>query len=216
MRSVLKAFTVIAAATLVIVACNQGPLFYAEIEEPAICKTIPDVPFTASQPGQELRYPMAIPIGSLPMFSPGDPDGGTDAGAGDNETEVRLIEFRLTNPRNVTDFNNFETAQVTVQPPSGSTLQAQALVTYVKDPTHLPGTTLVVAGDRGVNLVPYLFDATGMDAGTGSFDAGSGAERSIMVEGTMTGTLPDVDWQADVRVCIYMRTRFNYLNAYGL
>jgi len=210
MQKLIPALT----ASALLAACNQGPLFYAELEEPRLCKTLPAEelpPFEGTAPGQELRFGVPIPIGEeLPLFSGGD--GGTS----DVETEIRMIEMTLVARSGITDFNQIETAAITVEPPPGSAQPPALLISYAKDPANPPGDRLVVAGDQGVNLIPYLFDPGGTDAGTPSgSDGGSAPEGTILVEATMTGVLPENEWTADIRVCIYMRTRFNYLNAYG-
>lgn len=214
MRNFQPLLAALTAAAL-LSACNNGPLFYAELEEPKLCKTIPasDLPpFTGTAPGAELRYALPIPISSeLPLFA-----AGGDGGSNDQETEIRLIEFTLVARSGIIDFNQIETAHITVEPPPGSSQPPALLVTYTKNPASLPGDRLVVGGDQGVNISPYLFDPGTTDAGTFPGDAGFASEGSILVEATMTGVLPENPWSADMRVCIYMRTRFNYLSAYGL
>ncbi len=213
MRNLQPVLAALSAAAL-LSACNGSPLFFAELEEPKLCKTIPAdelPPFIGTPPGSDLRFTLPIPIASeLPLFAAGG-DGGSD----DTVTEIRLIEYTLVARSGIIDFNQIETAQITVQPPPGSSQAPAVLVTYAKDPAHLPGDRLVVGGDQGVNIAAYLFDPGTTDAGV-FLDAGTATEGSVLVEATMTGVLPEDYWTADMRVCIYMRTRFNYLNAYGL
>lgn len=212
MRPMIKITGALAAATLLVAACDGGPLFFAELEEPRLCKTIDNIPFEGTAPGSELRYRLGIPIASeLPLFASGD--GGTS----DVDTEVRLIEFALLRESGILDFNAVESVRVAVQPAPGASQPEATLLSYVRDPADLPGDTLIVAGDQDVNLVPYIFDPATVDGGTPSMlDGGTAEDGTIAVEVVMSGELPEDPWVADVRACIYMRTRFNYLNAYGL
>lgn len=200
-----------ALATLLLFGACDGPLFFAELEEPRLCKTLQDLPFEGVAAGGELRYRLALPVGAeVPLFALGD--GGTS----DVDTEIRLIEFALLRESGILDFNSVESAEVSVEPPPGASVAAATLLSYTRDPSDLPGDTLIVAGDEGVNLVPYLFDPGTTDAGVPVAGDGGTAEEGVVVEIRMTGALPEDPWMADLRACIYMRTRFNYLNAYGL
>lgn len=205
--------TLLCVVFLSLVACNTGPLFFAELEEPRLCKTLPAVPFDGTQPGAELRRRLAIPVGQeLPLFSIGD------GGSSNVETEIRLIEFVLVRRSGIPDFNAVEAARIVVEPAPGRSTGPATLVTYTRDPGRLPGDTLIVGGGAGVNLVPYMFDPGTLDGGVppSAGDGGTASQGTILVEAVMSGSLPEQPWRADVRVCIYMRTRFNYLNAYGL
>lgn len=194
-------------ASLLATGCNQ-PLFFAELEEPRLCKTIEEIPFFGTPPGSDLRYEVGIPIASeLPLF----------AGGQDVETDIHLIEFALLRRGGILDFNDVETAEVIVRTAPGASEPDALLLSYQRDPANLPGDTLIVGGDRQVNLLPYIFDPGTTDGGPpSSLDGGTADEGTIGVEVVMTGELPEEAWSADIRACIYMRTRFNYLNAYGL
>ncbi len=193
-------------------ACSQGPIFYAEIEEPSLCKTIPYdqlPPFSGVTPGSDLVWEMPIPLAQQMALFGGNSDGGFAIPA-DASINIRLIEFTLTAKQGITDFNAVTTSTISVEPFPGSTLTEQALLTYTQDAAHLPGDRLTVAGDKGVDLAAYLNDSTGQ-----SYDGGT-MDGNLLIRAVMTGTLPDAEWRADVRACLYMKARVNYLSAYGL
>lgn len=205
--------SVLAAAVLI--ACGR-PLFYAELEEPRLCKTIPAedlFPFPGTSPGAELRAELPIPLGAIlepiTAFGQGDADGGT--AAIDLDTTVRLIEFTLVARSGVTDFNAVETVAISVVPEPGSGLERATLLNYTRDPAHLPGDRLTVAGDENVNLAEYIGQS-----GSATLPDGGTVDGTVRFEAVMTGTLPENEWTADMRACVFLKTRINYLNAYGL
>lgn len=193
-------------------ACSQGPIFYAEIEEPSLCKTIPWdqlPPFTGVAPGVDLVWEMPIPLAQQMSLFGGNADGGFSVPQG-SQINIRLVELTLTAKQGITDFNAVAASTVSAVPFPGSTLTEQVLLSYTQDPANLPGDRLTIAGDRGVELADFLNDSSGQ-----TYDGGS-TDGSVLIRAVMTGTLPPNDWRADVRACLYMKARVNYLSAYGL
>jgi len=62
-----------------------------------------------------------------------------------------------------------------------------------------------------VDLAKYLAEAK-----TATLPDGGTADGNLLIEAVMTGTLPDNEWRADMKACVYMKARLNYLTAYGL
>jgi hypothetical protein len=168
--------------------CGGGSLFFAELEEPGICKTMVDVPMAATPPGQTLTMNLTIDLASrIPMF---------DATA--TGTNIRFIELTFWAKSGINDFNSVDTAEVLAVPDPSSQLQTTQVLSYTKSPGFVPGTQLTVAADQGVELVPFL------------------ANGNITVETRMTGGLPNNSWTADIRGCLYMKSKVNYLEGYGI
>jgi hypothetical protein len=171
--------------------CGGGAdsLFYAELEEPAICKTVPDVPMDPTAPGATLTKTIPINLAeNVPLFD-------TDSG----NVVVRLLEVKFTGKQGIRDFNSVDTAEVLALPdPSNTELQPTQVLSYTRVPGADVNLELNILAQRDVDLVPFLTNGV------------------VTVEARMTGGLPNNVWTADVRGCIYMKVRVNYLEAYDL
>jgi hypothetical protein len=166
-----------------------GPLLFAELEEELICKTIPDVIFDPSVPGVDLRRDFPIPLKDyLPLFSL---EGAS--------TNIELVELVFNAKSGITDFNSVEQATVTVVGPEGTTIPPAVPGQYVKDLVNLPGRTLVLPGQPGIDLVPFM-----------------DTESTLNLQNVMTGSLPPNPWTADVRGCLRMKARLDYGTRIGL
>ena len=186
MNSMHKIFVLTVAAALG-TGCG-GPLFYAELEEPGICKTVADVPMDATQPGATLSKTIPIDLAAnVPLF---------DTTTGD--VVVRLLEVQFTGKQGIQDFNSVDNAEVLAVPDSSSGLQPTQVLSYTKVPGVTPGLQLNIVAEDQIDLVPFLTNGV------------------VTVEARMSGGLPNNVWLADVRGCIYMKARVKYLEAYGL
>lgn len=166
-----------------------NPILFAELDEPSICKTIPDVVFDPSVPGTDLRKDFPLSLKDfLPLF--------TYEGA---STTIQLQELVFNAKEGITDFNSVEQATVTVVGPDGSALPPAVPGQYAKDASNLPGRTLVLPGQAAVDLVPYM-----------------NTEATLNLQNIMTGSLPTNPWTADVRGCLRMKARMNYGSKFGL
>ena len=167
---------------------NLSRWFFAELEEPAICKTVIDVPMERTQPGQELvkRVPPIALSNSIPLF---DSDQGG--------VEFKLLSLEFVGKQGIQDFNSVDAAWINVLDASDNV--GPELIRYDRTPGVLIGNRLTIGGTTDIDLVPFLT---------------SGGE--ISVEARMTGALPPNPWFADVTACLYTKARINYLDAYGL
>jgi len=179
------------AAALSVAGCGPEPIFYADFDEPSICKTVTDVPFDPTVPGADLTLSFDLPVGQyVPLFD--NPDA---------KVTLYLNELTFFAKEGINDFNSVDTAAINVLPQDGSTDPKQTVLNYTKDPNNLPGKTLSVGGERNIELGPYL---------------SADSDKKAKLETVMKGTLPPNYWTADVKVCFHMKVRLNYARAIGL
>jgi hypothetical protein len=188
MKTLFKSLLIVLAPFAV--GCG-GPIFYVDVDEPAICKTVRDVPFEPAVPGADLRLTFDLPVGQyLPLI-----------GTQDARTTLYLNELSFTAKEGIQDFNTVDAATISVLPRPESTASKQVLLSYTKDPANPPNKVLVVGGERDVELQPYL---------------SADEDRSASLEAVMKGALPSNYWTADVKVCIHAHVRYNYGRPFGL
>ena len=177
----------LAAVALLGAGCGR-PILFAEIEEQSICKTVREAPFAGVMPGTDLQTELPFPLGDyLPLFQV---EGAT--------LTLQLVELVFTARTGISDFNAVEQGTVTVLAPVGSSEVPVVPAAYARD-TNPPGSTLVMAAQTAMDLAPYL-----------------DAESNLTLQTWMTGALPESDWTADIKGCIYMKARLNYATGYGL
>lgn len=189
-------------AALFVLACGK-PVFYADLNEPRICKTVPNQSFPAQQNGQ-LQSDFDIPIGDiLSVFNQSQ----------NTVVDIELTELTLNAQQGITDFNGVDSAAVSVQAgadagtirPDGG-LPGTVVLEYTKNPNNLPGRTVTVSPIAKVNLIDFIHST--------SFDGGT--TDGITLHAEMSGQLPTNDWTADVRGCISFDAKIYYLQKYGL
>jgi hypothetical protein len=185
--------SIFAVVLVALVGCG-GPVMYVEVEEPRVCKNLGELTFPGAPPGvTELRQ-------TFPEFDFSSFNLPTITQGGELDAETRLIEVSLNAGEGILDFNNWETAALSIIPASGSTLETREVVTYQKDPAALPGRTMAITAEENVNLLPYLTESGNV----------------ISVDAVMTGVFPEADWTAEIKGCLYMRARYNYATQAGL
>jgi len=169
--------------------CGLSNQFYAELEEPGICKTVSDATMTATTPGADLVLTIPIDLATnLPLF---------DARSGN--LTLRLLSVTFLGKSGIQDFNSVDSASISAVPDPASGLSLTEVIRYDRAPGFVPGLELTVGGDSSVDLVPFL-DTNGV----------------VTVEARMVGGLPNNSWVADITGCLYTKVRVNYLDAYGV
>jgi hypothetical protein len=164
--------------------------FFAEINEPGICKTVVDQIMTGTQPGQDMviQFQVNFPQ-NIPLF---------DSEAG----EVVLLPLSVTfdAKSGIQDFNSVDSAWILAIPDPANTqgLTDTEIVRYDKSPGVTPGTKLTVVAHQDVNLVPFLNNG------------------NLTVEARMNGGLPQNPWVADVTACLATNARVDYLAGFGI
>ena len=172
--------------------CGISQWFYAELEEPGICKTFVDVVMDPTAPGADLVKQLPpIPLSrNIPLF---------DSSAGG--VQFKLLSLTFLGKQGIQDFNSVNSAWITALPdPNGTSgLPPTELIRYDKAPGVTPGLELTIGGTSDIDLVPFLTSS-----------------GEISVEARMVGGLPNNPWVADITGCIYAKARVNYLGAYGI
>lgn len=164
---------------LPLLATGCGSLFYVEAETEEVCKTQHNVPFPGSIPiPGTVSQTINFPIGDITQTIP---RGSTDA-----ELRVRLFEVTATggNP----ELSGVERASVAIRLPNQST--PTKLLEYQR-PANQTSTQKLSATGSGLLNLNQLLD-----------------QDELELTLTASGTLPQRDWTADVRVCagLWLRT----------
>ena len=172
--------------TGMLTSCNQ--LFFAEVSLPQLCVTLDSQQFD----GQDGDYhadvtfgPQSIDVSSYLSALPKD----------DAEIQLRVLTGTLTVKGGVDDLSFIDAAQLTIDPPTGSTLTELKLIDYTKDPNAPTPGSIELTGSDHPDLYPYL------------------SSGNITTTIHFAGTLPAQDWTADLTVCISASAKVQYLEA---
>jgi hypothetical protein len=165
--------------TLPLLATGCGSLFYVEAETEEICKTQRNVEFPASIPiPGTVSQTINFPIGDVRNTLP----------QGSTEAELRVKLFEVTARTGNPDLSGVERASVAVRLPSQST--PTKLLEY-RRPANQPPTQKIAATGSGILNFNELTQ-----------------QENLELTLEASGTLPQRDWTADVRVCagLWLRT----------
>jgi hypothetical protein len=191
----VRALISLTVLSFALLGCG-GPLLFAEVEEPDLCMTEPDVliPGAAGIPSQTLTIRQDIVQ-----------DVGTDVpliGLDQDETRVRLNEVTLTARTGGVDLNVFQAITLQVLPPLASPeLPPLDLLRYERASTD-PTSALTLRGADPVDLGPYM--------------RGGQVRLRLEFVGLQLGDLPQNDWTADVKTCVYLKHKADYGRFIGL
>ncbi|HLT30243.1 MAG TPA: hypothetical protein VK013_09365 [Myxococcaceae bacterium] len=158
-----------------------GDLLFLEVEQPEICQVLPGQPFSGSEYSRELQIDIQ---GQLPGIDLSSPQG--------LESVFRLSRVDFIARTGITDFDFISEADIRILPPEGSNLLPAHVIDYHRNGVET-GETLSMTGRQDVDLYAYL---------TGG---------NIVVDASLVGTLPPEEWTMDIRVCMYVKIRANYL-----
>lgn len=121
--------------------------------------------------------------GQLPGIDLSEPHG--------IETLFRLSKVEFIAKSGITDFDFISGAQISLVPAEGSATAPATVIDYTRSaPT---GTTLSMAGAMDVDLYDYL------------------KEGDVVINSALSGTLPSNEWSMDIKLCMYVRIRADYL-----
>jgi hypothetical protein len=161
-----------------------GSLFFAQIEEPDLCKTV-SVDFPAAPPVGTSTQGVAVDLdlhSDLEVFN----RSGTTS-----ELELKYVEFFAGT--GIADFAFVDAAKITLQSTSGGSCNLADLVNYQRDPSSPPQATLTFTGPATVDLMPCL-------------SAGSASLRT-----DFSGRLPTTSWSMEAKACFSGKARIHYL-----
>lgn len=134
--------------------------------------------------GNQYSNELTVDIqGQLPGIDLSEPHG--------IETLFRLSRVEFIAKSGITDFDFISNAQISLIPPPTSSKQPATVIDYTRaGPT---GNTLAMEGAMDVDLYDYL------------------KEGDITLNSSLTGTLPSTEWTMDIKLCMYVRVRADYL-----
>ena len=168
-----------AALLFALPGCDN--LLFAEVEQPEVCKTLPDRLFDGSTYSQTL----AVNIGEdLPGFDVSSPDGL------DSVFRLTRVDFRAKT--GITDFDFVDSARITVLPPEGTDLPPVEVIHFQRDGADTTDT-LSMRGANDVDLYAYL------------------TQGQVFVNSELVGRLPASEWSMDMKICLYAKVTADYL-----
>jgi hypothetical protein len=174
----------------VVAACG-GKLLYGQADERSIVfsqpigTTIPGAPqVPVTVPQGIVTFTFQVP--NLP-FAAGSTT--TTQSGFDITSSMMLNQATLTmSPSSNADFNGLDTVTLTIE----TSTQSQTLATYTKDPSKLPGKTLVLQPAPNVEMLQFL-----TSSGTGT--------KTITLDVSATGVLPANSWTADTDLDLHIK-----------
>jgi hypothetical protein len=165
--------------------CGCGSIFYAQLEEPELCKTMPAA-FSPSAPGTtSQRVSVDFDLRSdLERFT--HPDATSNL-------QLKYVQFTAT--QGTSDFGFVDSAKVTIQAAAGNaSCNLPALVDYQRDPSAPAQSPQTFAGSSDVDLMPCL------------------STSAVSVQTDFSGRLPSNAWSMNVKACFSGKARINYLS----
>jgi hypothetical protein len=130
-----------AVLLLALPGCDN--LLFAEVEQPEVCKTLPDQLFDGSTYSQTL----SVDIGEdLPGFDVSSPEG--------LDSVFRLTRVDFIAKTGITDFDFVDSAKITVLPPEGTDLPEVQVIDFQREGATTG--TVSMTGTNDVDLYAYL------------------------------------------------------------
>jgi|GEM_PF-2651594 len=180
----VKSLIVLAAACAL---CGCGSVFFAEVEEPEVCKT------------SSADFPAAAPVGTATQST------STDFDVHDQLSELKNVdytgEFVLTSveidaSHGIADFGFVDRVDFGLDGVTDPSCSVPELVSYQRDPSASTSAAspLMLHPTNPVDLIHCL------SAGT------------VKIGTTFTGRLPTAPWSVNVKACFRASAKVNYLN----
>jgi hypothetical protein len=168
---------------LPLLATGCDSIFYVEAETQEVCKTERNITFPASIPiPGAVSQTLNFPVGDI---SSSIPTGSTQA-------QLRVHLFELTATSSNVDLNGVEQASVALRLPGETT--PTKLLEY-KRPANQTSTQKLSATGSGVLDLNELI-----------------RQDNLELTFTASGTLPQQDWNGDLRVCAGLWMKTNILD----
>src|ERR1700687_252559 len=122
-----------------------GSLFFAQIEEADLCKTV------------SVDFPAAPAVGTSAQGGAVDLDLHSDLAPfnrSDTTTQLQLKYVEFFAGTGIADFGFVDAAKITLQSTSGGACNLADLVSYQPDPWRSPPPTLTFTAPAALNLLP--------------------------------------------------------------
>ena len=178
-----KSLVVLIAAFAV---CGCGSVFFAEVEEPEVCKT------------SSADFPAAPPGGTTSQSASTDFDVHgqlSDLDKLDYTGEFVLTSVQVDAKQGIADFSFVDSADLALSGVTDPSCNVSGLVTYQRDPSApTAASSLTLRPANSVNLIDCL------SAGT------------VKIATTFSGRLPTAPWSVDIKACFRASVKVNYLN----
>jgi hypothetical protein len=180
----MRRFPSIAVAVLAAAVLSGCGVFYAQVDEPELCKTVlADFPAAPPTGTSSQRVSMNFDLHSdLQSFN----HGGTSS-----NVQLRYVEFDAA--QGVSDLGFIDQATIKIQPNGQAACNLPDLVDYSKDPAVAPQATVSFTESQPIELMPCL------------------SAGSIVLESDFSGPLPTSAWSMNVKACFSGKARINYL-----
>jgi hypothetical protein len=164
-----------------------GPMFFAEVEVPEVCKSLLAQDFPAAPvPGFQGTL-------SFPPFTLDFGDSVPLTNDEKLEATIRILSGHLSATSGVSNLDFVDAASIRLLPPASSTLPPLSVVDYTR-PAGAPSSNSIEITDASdPDIFPYV-------------QAGA-----ITLEISLTGTLPTTAWSADISACAGAKAKYRYL-----
>lgn len=160
-----------------------GSLFYVEAETEELCKTQRNITFPGSIPiPGTVSQTFNYPVGDITATIP----------RGSTEAQLRVHLFEVTATSGTPDLNGVERASVAIRLPNHNT---PTMLLEYRRPANQTSTQKLSAAGSGVLDLNQLLE-----------------QDTLELTLEASGTLPQRDWTADVRVCAGLWLRADVLD----
>lgn len=182
----MRTQTILLAPALALALLGCGALneqLYLEIEQPELCKVLPNQQFTGSEFQRRLEVNVAQQLPGLNFDNPQGMEG-----------TFRIPRVSFIARSGISNFDFVDTGRIHIEPPAGATMPPVDVINYARNGASTTGT-LDMAGESDINLYDYLRGGV------------------LTAVATIAGTLPRDNWSMDIQVCLYARIKVSYADA---
>lgn len=165
--------------------CGCGSLFFAQVEEPEVCKTS-DADYTASTSTGTSSQSASVEFDMPSVF--------TDLKKLDYTGQFALTFAQIDAKQGIADFSFVDRVVFGLNGVTEPSCSAPNLISYQRQPSDSAASPLVLRPTDSVDLISCL----------------TAGRIKLMV--TFTGRLPAAPWSITYQACFRASARVNYLN----
>jgi len=172
---------------LLLGATGCESLLFVEFDAPEICKTEANLTFIGVPPNplddQEVQLEFDLPLDGFQELDPGE----------SVTLDARVLLVEITAKDAQQDLSGISAARAELLPAEGSSEAPVTLLRYVRPSNMAASPHIALSTDTPVDLLGLV---------------NADAQR---VRLTLAGSLPETDWNADIRACLSARVKSYYL-----
>lgn len=172
---------------LLAVASTRCGLFFVEVEESRVCKTVPNALFAPGIGGgqrETVKKSFAYDFGPELLQVNGRA----------LRTEVRILSVIFVAAQGTKDLNFISKATIGLASASdGGTLPQLNVLTYEKPAGAAVNQSVTLTRAEPIDVTAYL------------------ARGKLDITAQITGTLPEQDWGLDIKTCLDVKVHYDYL-----